>query len=203
MLTPVIIPPCPFAPVHWFLFAGQQPVIDIHSSYVKQSYRNRFDILGVNGKVTLTFPVQGQQGKKIPLKEIKLVQGTLVRQHLGAIRSGYGRSAFFEYYIEDVESIYNNRHNFLIDLNLNILEWYKRIGIQLTWQTSSTVPVRASIIPDQVLEPSFQPPAFPSYPQVFSDRHGFVNGLSSLDVIFNKGPKAAEYLASVATVGNH
>jgi hypothetical protein len=181
--------------MHWFQLAGSQPTLDIHSSYVKQSFRNRYDILGVNGKVTLTFPVQGQEGKKIPLKDIRLVADSWAHQHLGTIRSAYGRSAFFEYYIDDVISIYNSKPVFLIDLSLSILTWYNQIGIQLNWQTTKEVPQRNEIISDLFLEPSFQAPQFPYYPQVFSDRHGFINGLSSLDVIFNKGPKASEYLA--------
>jgi len=40
-------------------------------------------------------------------------------------------------------------------------------------------------------EPKFQP-----YSQVFDDKHGFINNLSILDLLFNEGPNALSYLES-------
>ena len=34
----------------------------------------------------------------------------------------------------------------------------------------------------------------PSYQQVFQSKHGFINNLSILDLIFNLGPQSMEYL---------
>ena len=35
---------------------------------------------------------------------------------------------------------------------------------------------------------------FETYPQVFDDKHGFINNLSVLDLIFNEGKFALDYL---------
>jgi hypothetical protein len=36
--------------------------------------------------------------------------------------------------------------------------------------------------------------AFESYTQVFDDKHGFINNLSVLDLLFNEGKYAMDYL---------
>ncbi len=197
MANAVLIPPCPFASVHWFRLAGTDPTLDIHSPYVKQSYRNRFEIIGVNGKVALTFPVHGQKGMKIPMKEIKLVEGNWPRQHLGAIRSGYGRAAFFEYYIDDIEIIYRKKYTYLLDLTLDTLIWYQKAGVLINYNLSESA---ARFETDEIslqLEPSFIAPLSPPYPQVFTDRHGFTDGLSVVDVIMHQGPQSRNYLLSL------
>ena len=38
---------------------------------------------------------------------------------------------------------------------------------------------------------------FPAYPQVFEDRHGFIPNLSVLDLLFNEGPSARDYLQAL------
>jgi len=37
-------------------------------------------------------------------------------------------------------------------------------------------------------------PQFEPYTQVFDDKHGFINNLSVLDLIFNEGKYALDYL---------
>jgi hypothetical protein len=39
-------------------------------------------------------------------------------------------------------------------------------------------------------------PEFEQYNQVFVDKHGFINNLSILDLLFNEGPNAINYLES-------
>ena len=38
---------------------------------------------------------------------------------------------------------------------------------------------------------------FPKYPQVFDYKHGFIENLSILDLIFNVGPESNNYLNSI------
>ena len=38
------------------------------------------------------------------------------------------------------------------------------------------------------------PNSFEKYPQVFDDKHGFINNLSVLDLLFNEGKFAMDYL---------
>ena len=39
-------------------------------------------------------------------------------------------------------------------------------------------------------------PQFDTYTQVFALKHGFINNLSILDLLFNEGPNAINYLES-------
>ena len=41
-------------------------------------------------------------------------------------------------------------------------------------------------------------PIIPSYIQVFGDRHPFLNDISILDLLFNQGPTAREYLMQLS-----
>ena len=45
-----------------------------------------------------------------------------------------------------------------------------------------------------------QPQHFDKYTQVFSNKHGFIPNLSILDLIFNEGPNALNYLESQSIV---
>ena len=56
------------------------------------------------------------------------------------------------------------------------------------------VDLRSAIHPKKPFPKEF----FPEYPQIFSDRQGFLHDLSIIDLLFNLGPDAGEYLEEVA-----
>lgn len=66
-------------------------------NYQKQSYRNRCVIYSQSGEEALTFPVIHENGThKIPIRDIRIdYRKDWVTQHLRAIASAYGTSAFF------------------------------------------------------------------------------------------------------------
>jgi hypothetical protein len=89
---------------------------------------------------------------------------------------------------------------FLADLNLHALEWLKSSGLN----------IRCALVDEPwsyhegdntyLWEPHQPWPDLPSYPQVFSDRHPFMSGLSVIDLLMNKGPRASDYIASAANI---
>lgn len=42
--------------------------------------------------------------------------------------------------------------------------------------------------------------AFPRYPQVFENLHGFIPNLGIIDLLFNRGPDAKDYLQSLKSL---
>lgn len=177
-------------------------VIDIGENWIRQTARNRLDILTANGPATLTIPVHGygrnsDGGIKIATKDIRIDNSkNWQHRHWASIVSAYRSSPFFDHYRERFEPIFTARSwDFLCDLNLELLQ------IVL-----SVFKIPAPLISETYIEASAGDADFrgkkalrnvrpaPDYVQVFSDRFPFVPGLSVVDLLFCEGPAAAEYI---------
>lgn len=192
------IPLCLFPSAHWLAMGHDTVHINPNELYLKQTFRNRYDILGVNGKLSLTVPVEGQKGIKTAFKDIRISGSSWRKQHISTLRSSYGRSAYFEHYFEKLEACILKPHSHLLDLNMEALEWVKLCGLAIQ-VTLIDEPWEYQEGDNTYLwEPHQSWPVLPSYPQVFSDRHPFMSGLSAIDIIMNKGPRTPEYLLQVS-----
>lgn len=197
-LNATVLPVCVFPPVHWWCYAVRKHVVlDSEEMYVKQTVRNRMNILGVNGPIMLSIPVESTKGLKTPIKAIRIQHGDWKKSYLRSIRSAYGRAAFFEYYYGDIESILMTKHDYLLDLNLESIAFLKsKMKVESPWIYADKSPEHGALKDD--LRSHFEPASFipehKVYPQVFSDRMGFSRGLSAIDLLFNMGPRAIDYL---------
>ncbi len=194
----LVVPLCCFPPIAWMKIITQpNAIIDPHENYVKQTYRNRYDVSGVNGVIQLTVPVQGQKGAKVPFNNIHIAGNDWRKSHLATIRSAYGRAAYFEHYFDDIKSILLGKQITLLELNMEILDWIKQSCPGFDWNLSSSHIEKCSSDYRDRFEPSTEWPNFQSYPQVFSDRFPFQNNLSVLDLMMNKGPDMFSYLQKI------
>lgn len=196
-----MLPACPFPPIHWMRMAIEENPcqINVHENYIKQTYRNRYDILSANGPVSLTIPVSGQKGQKIPTKDIRIADHRWVRNHLAALRSAYSRSPYFEFFADEINPIYESKPTFLIDFSFSSLQWINRYIPQLKFTISSNdMPFNQLSAEEQFRLLAFEPattwPETPAYVQVFADRFAFQPNLSTLDMLMNLGPRAADYI---------
>jgi len=197
-----ILPLCAFGnTLFCHMLLRPQVKIDTGENYPKQTWRNRYDITGPHGMMPLTVPVLGQQGQKIPVREIVIdPKQRWQALHLKTIRAAYGSSPWFEHFAPELESVYHTPFEKLADFNLASLELIRR------WMR---VPSEIEISPEYVqadntqldLRPFFKPVHFnklqfhaPHYIQVFADRYDFVPHCSALDLIFNLGPEVLGYL---------
>ena len=192
-----------FPPVHYLSIVSNSDCIFIETeeNYIKQTYRNRCNILTANGVSPLTVPVLSGKLTKTLIKDIRIDYSKRWQQvHLRALISSYKTSAFFDYYFEEIERIISSKPEFLIDLNQNSLNAMLKItGIKTrVSKTGLFEPVEGK---DWDLRYSISPkkerPGIYSgkeYYQVFSQKYGFVDGLSALDLIFNLGPDSASFL---------
>jgi hypothetical protein len=193
LLSTAYFPPA----VYFSLIAHSRKIlIEKCENYPKQTFRNRCVILGANGLLTLTVPVLRGSFHKTALKDLKIDNTGRWRElHLKSITSAYATAPFFEYYFDIISNIINRPFNFLLDLNTEALSSVTEV-IGLTREiafTNEYMP-EASITGDYRYRISPKRPsaienynALP-YVQVFSERFGFVPGLSILDVLFNNGP---------------
>lgn len=198
MTSPLLLSTAYFPPVHYLSLVAKagSVLIEREENYIKQTYRNRCYILTSNGVISLTVPVLEGSFHKTPVKDIRIDYSKRWQQiHTRAIMSAYRSSPFFEFYFDSICSIINSKTTFLIDLNMNTLKFITEtagLRTECAW-TSRFEPViknndlRYTLTPKnkELISRSFH---FRPYTQVFSDRFGFIPGLSTLDLLFNTGP---------------
>lgn len=200
--TPVILPQCYFAPSEWFAVAGHAdiPFLASHENYVKQTWRNRCRIVGANGPIDLVIPVK-LNGNHTPMKDVRVDYSTNWRHvHWHSIRSAYGKSPYFEFYCDRIAPLFEGQPAFLTDWNeqtldiaLGLLKMQIRKGREEEHTTGIEHDYR------EVLSPKWKGdrssiPVISKYTQVFEEKHGFIPGLSILDLLFCNGPDARRIL---------
>lgn len=71
-------------------------LFEVHDNYQKQTYRNRSEIYGANGKLALTVPVNYTQKNRQQSKDVLISDTTNWQiQHLKSLESAYRMSPFF------------------------------------------------------------------------------------------------------------
>ena len=188
-------------PVEYFsLISGAGEIlIEKEENYLKQSFRNRCYILSAHGPQLLSVPVYLGSQHKTQLKDIRIDYSKRWQQvHLGAITASYSASPYYQFYFENIEKIISKKSVFLIDLNTELTESVLKMlkfKLQLSFTSHFEPPsesendYRYRISPKK--ESYFR---VKEYLQVFSGSNRFVHGLSIIDLIFNVGPEAVEYL---------
>lgn len=195
-----ILPLCPFPNVQWLsaYLHAESPMIDLGEHYVKQSYRNRFDILSSHGVLPLTVRVVSQHGQKIALRDIVLVDDEWRRVALRSTIAAYARAPFFEEYIDELEALIMNPTDRLADWSLNTILWsFERLNWNPHPNVMNTYIAFEPHMNDlrnhfksKITHFTGEP-----YAQVFEDRFGFTGNLSVIDLLMNTGPAATGYLA--------
>ena len=195
---PYILPFPYFGPLTFYQrLHGGHAIIDIHEHYLKQSLRNRCEILGPNGRQALSIPVVHRSGSKIPFKDVRVdYRESWQKDHWGAIRSSYGRAPFFIHFASNLESLFHNRPEYLLD-------WNQMCHEVVCSLLRSELPLTFS---KEYLPPTFGMDERPKYRkahleqeayiQVFSDRYPFQSGLSILDMLFCLGPETRDQITS-------
>ena len=195
-----------FPPIQYYskIVKDENVLIEQYEHYGKQSFRNRCDIYGANGKLTLSVPVIKGARLKILTRDIRIEYVEDWRKvHFKGIESAYRKSPFYEYYIDDIEPLFSKKHKYLLDLNNDILEVVNEIleinpSIKMTEDyikdTEGMDDWREGIHPKKSRQKEDKSFVATPYTQVFSDKLGFEPNLSVLDLIFNLGPEAIDYL---------
>lgn len=174
---------------------------EVEDNYQKQTYRNRTTIYAANGAIILSVPVVYSQKNRQKLREVKIAYKTSWQsQHWKSIQSAYRTSPFFEFYEDELQPLFAKKETFLIDFNFKCLEVvFDCLQLDMTFTKTKTY---QKIINDKtdlrhlVNTKQEQVRQFNNYTQVFNNKHGFINNLSILDLLFNEGTNALSYLQS-------
>ena len=183
------------------LIKSKEVVFEVCDNYQKQTYRNRSDIYSANGKLSLSVPVSYTQKLRQKTKDVLISSvDDWQSKHLKSFDSAYRMSPFYEFYIDDLMPIFKTEFKYLLDLNLKCFELLtKALELEISTRLSEdfTIPDNCSYdfrnLVNTKKNNAFQ---FNKYTQVFTEKHGYINNLSILDLLFNEGPNAINYLES-------
>ncbi len=178
--------------------AEDAPVIEVFETYHKQTYRNRCRVMTANGVESLSVPVIKVNGNHTMTKDVA-ISPIEPWQHIHSrcLESAYKAAPYFEHYYDYLKPIFERHFERLIDLNdaalkavLKMLKVKKEIVHTTDYVRETENDLREAFSPKKPFEASL----FPTYYQVFSEKYPFAPDLSVLDLVFNEGPEAMEYL---------
>lgn len=178
-----------FPTVRWLAKAviSGAAVINSTERHTKQSHWNRLEIPGGEGKIRLSIPLLGGRQVRCSYEELLISKEyAWQEQHWKTIESCYNRSPWFEYYKDSLRELYQMKVDGLWDWNILCLDWLlKKTGLQETilWvnEKEASEKERQS---DSKLENQIDSI---TYRQVFQDKIGFLEDVSSLDLLFCEG----------------
>lgn len=196
---------CYLPPIYYYaqLLKAEQVVIDVNEFFVKQTFRNRCSIFGANGRLDLIVPIENRSSK-ILMKNMRISNvENWQKNHWKSIESAYRKSPFFEFYEQDLHAFYSTKkYDKLIDFNTDLffkINQLLNLKIELIFSKSYFVPTTFDLDYRTEISPKNKQLDFNQNPyiQVFSDKFGFQPNLSIIDLLFNEGPNAMNYLKNV------
>ncbi len=182
------------------LLKADQVSIDVHENYVKQSYRNRCEIYGANGKLALIIPIT--RSSNTPMKEVKIDYGQNWQKiHWKSLESSYRSSPYFEFYEDKFIHLYEQKNiHYLVDFNMELLNIFLKLldlEIELSYTDSYEKEIKNKLDLRSLIHPKMGTSQYYNenkYIQVFEEKMGFIPNLSIYDLVFNEGPAAVNIL---------
>lgn len=174
-------------------------LLDKHEHYVKQSYHNRAEIYGANGKLTLIVPLE-KRNKRMAIKDVNIsYDEAWQKTHWKSFVSAYRSSPYFEFYEHEFSPFYlDKKFNSLFELNIELQKViFNILNINFNFNYTQEYTVLEGEDYRKAIHPKIKPlEEYPkdTYIQVFEDKEGYISNLSILDLIFNEGPNAINFL---------
>ncbi|MFL2610067.1 MAG: WbqC family protein [Flavobacteriaceae bacterium] len=168
-------------------------LFEVNDHYVKQTLRNRTSIHAANGKLNLSVPVKFSSTKKEKYKDIKICYDSNWQKiHLKSIESAYKNSPFYDFFEDYFINFYNKKEKFLVDLNFSSIRLiFEILEKELNCNFTNEYLEKYVDLTDYrslLTNKNFNEKVdFKNYTQVFQEKNGFIENLSSIDLIFNKG----------------
>jgi hypothetical protein len=190
-----------FPPISYFLQILEHNTIVIEGweNYQKQSYRNRCRILSANKINILSIPVI-KPHQNVLIRDVKIdYSQKWLNVHWRGIASSYGKAPFFEHYEGFFKDTLYKKHQYLFDLNMELLTLcLKLLGLKRTIKLSEGFNIFSANtnVNDRrnVIHPKLEAPDFSKvhYRQLFG--RDFVPELSIIDLLFCEGTNSLQIL---------
>jgi hypothetical protein len=196
----ILIHPSYFPSIsHYIAMANADAVtLEMEDNFQKQTNRNRMYIYSPNGIQLLNIPIKHSKDTHQKIQDVKLETAfDWQKQHFKSLEAAYRTSPFFEYFEDDLLPIFTTKHTFLMDLNLQTMELVSKC-LGMNFNPNKTTEYFHEV-PDHedfryLINGKKDTTQIEPYTQVFEEKQGFLNNLSILDLLFNEGRYAKDYL---------
>jgi hypothetical protein len=196
----ILIHPSYFPSISHFVAITKADIVtfEMEDNFQKQTNRNRMYIYSPNGIQLLNVPIKHTREKHQRIKEVKIENDfDWQKQHFKSLEAAYRTSPFFEYFEDEFLPIFLKKHTFLIDLNLETMAIVSKC-LRLEFDYDETIEYFHEVNDKtdfrNLVNGKKDSAVFDPYTQVFGEKHGWINNLSILDLLFNEGRYALEYL---------
>ncbi|MGD1320098.1 WbqC family protein [Chryseobacterium sp. 2R14A] len=198
----ILLPVFYLPSISWFsefLNAENEVTFEQFENFPKQTYRNRANIYGANGKLSLIIPIN-HNGNRV-YKDIEIsYREDWQNLHWKSIKTAYQSSPYFEFYEDKLKKIFETKEKSLLDFNiksikiiLDILKTEKAYSLNEEYiKNPEQINFRERFSAKNPTEYEMA-----EYYQTFSDKTGFLADLSILDLICNKGPESLNYIKNI------
>ncbi|MDB4196162.1 WbqC family protein [Flavobacteriaceae bacterium] len=197
----ILIHPNYFPNIHQFtqIIKANNILFEVSDNYQKQTFRNRTYIYGANGKLGLFIPVIHTHKQRELFKDVKIsYESNWMDLHLKSLQSAYRSSPYFEYFEDDFIKLYSKKEKFLVDFNIKCIKLISNLlEIDLNFKISNEYIEKTNEIIDlRGLSNARKQKTIetPKYIQVFESKHGYLNNLSILDLIFSEGKNSVSLM---------
>jgi hypothetical protein len=196
----ILIHPSYFPSISHFVAMAQSDLVtfEMDDNFQKQTNRNRMYIYSPNGIQLLNIPIKHSKTAHQKTKDVKLETAfDWQKQHFKSLEAAYRTSPFFEYFEDDIRPIFEKKHEFLMDLNFETMSIVSKcLGLEFDYNETTEYfhEVTDKIDFRNLINGKKDVSQFDSYTQVFGEKHGYLNNLSILDLLFNEGRYALDYL---------
>ena len=176
---------------------AQSVTFEVEDTFQKQTNRNRMYIYSPNGIQMLNIPVKHDSANS-NFKDIKIDnQNHWQKNHFKSLEAAYKNSPFYEYFIDDLNPIFEKKYEFMLDLNFEVFELVNAaLGTSIPFEKTTEYLHEVTDKTDfrYLVNGKKDATQIEPYTQVFDNKHGFINNLSILDLLFNEGRFAVDYL---------
>ncbi|TBX64974.1 hypothetical protein EZL74_12535 [Flavobacterium silvisoli] len=200
MSNNIIIHPSYFPSISHFVAMSKADVVtfEMEDNFQKQTNRNRMYIYSPNGVQLLNIPIKHTKIAHQKIKDVKIETAfDWQKQHFKSLDAAYRSSPFFEYFEDDIRPIFEKKHTFLMDLNLETMSVVSRcLGFEFDYDETTEYFHEVTDKSDYrgLINGKKDTSSFEPYTQVFGEKYGYINNLSILDLLFNEGRQALDYL---------
>ena len=160
--------------------------------------------MSANGILPLSIPVIKISGNHTRVRDIEIDHShKWQRVHWRAITSAYSHSPFFLYYKDELEIFYEEKTDNLLEFNTQLTIVIMRlVGINTPLEFSDSYmekdPGGCFDMRDRIHPKKEDPEGkYTEYIQVFHNKFPFSPNLSIIDLLFNEGPQAKDYLLRI------